>query len=74
MILPKTVESEWQSWLPGFAIPQDRTVILSYPSSVRSSSQGLVADSAILYLERENQLGQNEAYAPGLGLVKISIP
>ena len=74
MILPKTVESEWQSWLPGFAIPQDRTVVLSYPSSVRSSSQGLVADSAILYLQRENQLGQNEAYAPGLGLVKISIP
>ena len=73
-LLPNILEKEWQSWSPMFAVPLDHSIILDYPKSIRTQNYGLVDESVTLYLERKNRPGQSESYAPGLGLIQVSIP
>lgn len=74
ILLPQNIEPSWHSWSPAFGIPDDFTVILDHSSALRTSIYGSIPNTTTLLLHREKRQSQNETYAPGLGLIKISIP
>ena len=74
ILIPYPLVSNWQSWLPSFSLPVDHSIMLGYPSSIRTSEYGLIRECASIYLKRNGQNGQNESYAPNTGLVKLSMP
>jgi hypothetical protein len=74
ILLPQNIEPSWHSWSSAFGIPDDFTVILDHSSALRTSIYGSIPNTTTLLLHREKRQSQNETYAPGLGLIKISIP
>lgn len=73
ILLPKESKQGWKSWSDFSLIPSTYSIHTSYPLEVFAQGVGNFKNCIEALIFREPQY-QNEYYAPGYGLVKISIP
>ena len=73
IILNKEISKGWKSWYDSSLIPSSYTIHSSYPVDIYAQGIGTFKNCVEALIFREPDF-QNEYYAPGYGLIKISTP
>lgn len=73
ILLPKEIKQGWKSWSNFSLIPSSYSLFTTYPLDVHAQGVGNFKNCIETLVFRESNY-QNEYYAPGYGLIKISNP
>ena len=73
VLLPKELVKGWKSWSDFSLIPSSYAIHFTYPIEVHAQGVGTFKNCVEALVYRSPNY-QNEYYAPGIGLIKISSP